>query len=206
MQRTRQQILHYLKTYKSASAHELSGAINVTAANIRHHLGLLQDAGLVQEVGKRGVKGPGRPQLLYGLTSRALEDNMAGLLGAILEGITSRQQSPDAEHDVYREIARTLIKGRGTYGQSAIERLNQAVDILNYLHYHASWEAHPGGPQVILRHCPYQKLADHHPELCHVDKHLLTILTGREMVLEKKRSFTSSPPGPCIFAAGTKGD
>lgn len=201
MQWTREQILSYLETYKRASALELSGAINVTAANIRHHLHLLLEEELVQVVGKRPGKGPGRPQVLYGLTSLALEDNLQGLLRAILDHFQRTTDGAEESDRIYQNIARSLL-GRPSMEDSTspIDRFNAAVNHLNDLGYHASWEAHPAGPRIIFKHCPYRGLPRDYPGLCHMDEAMVSILTGAEMELAQKRSPSSPQTSPCIFS------
>ena len=52
MQHTRQQVVDYLQNNRIASSIEISRALMVTAANIRHHLRILEDTGVVEVVGK----------------------------------------------------------------------------------------------------------------------------------------------------------
>jgi len=200
MQRTRNQILTYLKTYKSASAQELSGALSVTAANIRHHLHLLMDDGKVQSTGKRRGKGPGRPQILYGLTSRALEDNLQGFIRAVLETVEQSSADDTALREAYRQIAHHLLGDRETKTAPPVDRLNEAVEQLNELHYHASWEAHPAGPRVLFKHCPYRSLPQEYPGLCSMDAFLVSELTGEAMELIQRRIWNGSDQTGCVFS------
>ncbi len=200
MQWTRDQILTYLKTYKTASAQELSGALNVTAANIRHHLQLLMEDGKVQERGKRRGKGPGRPQKLYGLTSRALEDNLQGLIRAVLDSVQKGTGDDKQRQEAYRHIARHLLGSREIKTAPPIDRLNEAVEQLNQLHYHASWEAHPTGPRVLFKHCPYRSLPRDYPGLCDMDAFLVSELTGQSMRLTQQRTWNGSNQTGCVFS------
>ena len=84
MQLTRQQIVDYLQTNRTATPIELSRALQVTAANIRHHLKQLTQNGLVEIVGTQPVRGRGRPMKLYSLTENALQHNLEGLASALL--------------------------------------------------------------------------------------------------------------------------
>ena len=195
MQSTRQQILAYLNTHPAASAVEISRSLDLTPANIRYHLGLLSESGLVQVSGKRGTGGAGRPIKLYNLTSSSLGTNIELLLGAILESLAVKKSA----NSNLRSIAETLAAKTNLNPDNRILRFNQALEYLNQLNYHASWEAHPDGPQVMLRHCPYRDLARDHTHLCQFDNHLISILFDTPLELTQKRSFGKNPFSPCIF-------
>jgi predicted ArsR family transcriptional regulator len=186
VQSTRQKILVYLNTHPGASAVEISHSLDLTAANIRYHLGLLIESDWVQVSGKRGSGYAGRPIKLYNLTSLSLGTNIEQLLAAMLESLAAKKS---ANSDL-RSIAETL---------AAKINLNQALEYLNQFNYHASWEARPDGPQVILRHCPYLDLAKNHSLLCQFDNHLISILFDTPLELVQKRSFGKDPFSPCIF-------
>ena len=195
MQPTRQQILAYLYTHPGASAVEISRSLDLTPANIRYHLGLLIDSGWVQISGKRGTGGAGRPIKLYNLTSLSLGTNVEILLAAILESLTAKKST----NSDLRSIAETLAAKTNLNQDNRILRFNQALEYLNQMNYHASWEAHPDGPQVIVRHCPYLDLANKNSLLCQFDNHLISILFDTPLELFRKRSFGKNPFSPCIF-------
>ena len=195
MQYTRQQILDYLKIHPGASARDISRSLDQTAANIRYHLGILENSGLVQVSGKRAPGGAGRPILLFNLTSESLGINITPLLSMILEVISAKST---AKNDI-RTIAEKLAEKFNPDSKNKITRFNQAIEFLNGQKYHASWEAHPFGPKILLRHCPYQDLAQKHPELCLIDIHLITILFNTPLDLATKRTFNKNPFSPCIF-------
>jgi len=111
--------------------------------------------GWVQISGKRGTGGAGRPIKLYNRTSSTLGTNIELLLGAMLESLAAKK-SADSN---LRSIAETLAAKTNLNPDNRILRFNQALEYLNKLNYHASWEARPDGPQVMLRHCPYRDLA-----------------------------------------------
>jgi len=195
MQPTRQQIRAYLNTHPGASAVEISRSLDLTPANIRYHLGLLIDSGWVQISGKRSPGGAGRPIKLFNLTSLSLGTNIEILLAAILESLTAKKST----NSDLRSIAETLAAKTNLNPDNRIIRFNQALEYLNQMNYHASWEAHPDGPQVIVRHCPYLGLANKNPLLCQLDNHLLSILFDTPLELSQKRSFGKNPFSPCIF-------
>ncbi len=48
---TRQRILSHLKKTRAASAREIARALNLSAPNVRHHLGVLASDGRVEAAG-----------------------------------------------------------------------------------------------------------------------------------------------------------
>ena len=204
MQTTRRQILSYLEEHPRSSAAEICRFLDLTKSNIRYHLDILVEDGLVQVTGKRSSGGVGRPILLYNLSPPSLGNNIYSLLKSLLEWI-DRSDNPG---QVLQELAVLISKGEGNLPINRIKRFNQGIDFLNERHYRANWEARPDGPQVSLRHCPYQDLAQENPLICQLDGALLTQLFGREMTLTRKREFGTDPFSPCLFnprSAGEKG-
>jgi predicted ArsR family transcriptional regulator len=195
MQPTRMKILRYLEKFPSSSAREISRYLDMTSANIRYHLEFLVDSEKVQVSGERPTGGAGRPILLYTLTPATIGMNLVPLIEAALESI-NENISGDT---IKQKIAENLTKGYINLEINPVSRFNQALDFLNSLNYHASWEAHPEGPQIELRHCPYGNLAHTHPDLCQIDKNLVSFLFETPMEQIRKRSFDRNPYSPCIF-------
>ena len=175
MQLTRQQIIEYLPTNRVATSIEMSRALQVTAANIRHHLQILKSAGLVEEVGSETGRSRGRPTLLYSLTENALKHNLDGLSSALLKALLAN--SPNISESLNRIAVE--LSGDFQLAANMHPRLNQAVERLNELQYQAAWEASPNGPRLIFRNCPYALILNEHPELCHLDAELLAVLLER---------------------------
>lgn len=195
MQITRERILSYLEGHPPSSAGDIGRYLEMTTANIRYHLDILVEEGFVLVSGKRPSGGVGRPILLYTLTSFSLGDNLIPLLKAFLTG---KDDSENPDHFL-TQIAENLIRGKVGVKRIRVQRFNEAVEFLNTMHYHASWEARPLGPRVELRHCPYQDLAQTHPVLCQLDERLLFMLFGTELSLVEKRAFGKNPLSPCVF-------
>ena len=200
MQPTREKILHYLGKFPGASAEEISRYLEMTAANIRYHLGFLVDSGKVQVSGERPTGGAGRPIQLYNLTPAAIGFNLIPLIEAVLDNISDDKTGKSIRRKIAQQLAADF-DGRNQ-AKNPINRYNQALEYLNKYNYLASWEAHPEGPQIELRHCPYGNLAQTHPALCQIDRSLITLLFDVPVELFKKRSFNRNPYSPCIFRQG----
>ena len=135
---TRLRILDYLRKQQTASVHELSNALAMTGANVRHHLGVLESNDLIELISQRR-EGRGRPVNVYGLSRRVLGDGLDGLAGAMLE--VWLKDAPQAVREAGLRSVALRLGGNNIPGSGTLlpRRLTQAVDRLNELHYQARW-------------------------------------------------------------------
>ncbi|UYN89348.1 MAG: helix-turn-helix domain-containing protein [Anaerolineales bacterium] len=194
MQATRQNILDYLDARGSASAQQMAQAFGMSTQNLRRHLRILEQRGLIA-VSQPAASGRGRPQLTYSLTAQAQPDHLAGLSRALLQGLRPASLRPLAQ--------RLLGQPGGLQSQrparNTSQRLVAAMRKLEPMGYRPRWEARPGGPQVVLGHCPFAAIIEQHPELCQVDAHMLEELLGADP--EQASKLQPGPQGTpqCIF-------
>ncbi|MDA1330315.1 MAG: ArsR family transcriptional regulator [Chloroflexi bacterium] len=199
MQATRQHILDFLESQRSASAHEMGQAFGMTPANLRHHLKILEKRDLVKPIGHRTLKGRGRPEQLYALSVAAQDENSQGLAKALLT-LIAEPQLPKRNTTRLKQLAAQLAGKVSLSAGHITQRLVAAVKRLNGLGYRPRWEARPGGTQFVLGQCPYAGLIAEHPELCTMDAFLLERLIGHKVAQKTKLA-----PGPeslpqCVFA------
>ncbi len=198
MPTTRQRIMEYLKTNHQASALALSQFFQMTPANIRHHLAILEQDGQIEVVGQAEVAGRGRPTLLYMPTRQAENHNLEALTTILLADALERRGKKQRQAKLQKLAAR-LGAGAAAQGGSLPLRLSTAMQRLNELHYKAHWEAHTEAPHIILGHCPYSTLIERHPELCQLDGHLLENLLGVSVQQTVKCSRAPDGPAQCVF-------
>ncbi len=196
MDPTRQQILEYLEQHQRATANELSRALKVTAANIRHHLIILKEDGWIEATGTRAPKGRGRPTQVYSLSPERQADHLLGLTCALLDQIP-----PEGRAAVFSSIARNLTSTTPPLPAKyhLTHHLIHTTQRLNEMHYRAKWEAHATAPRIRLGHCPYAAILEEHPEICELDAHLLQHLLHRPVRQIARRE--NSPIGRlfCLF-------
>jgi predicted ArsR family transcriptional regulator len=203
----RQRILAYLQTHHGVSAAEISRALRVTPANIRHHLSILAADGRAKVVGERrpatnaeqAGQGRGRPVQMYGLGDTASGDNLSELADAVL-GQWLQALPSDQRDSALGALAAHLadVAPRERSGP-VTRRLSQAIARLNALHYRARWEAHGQGPRVIFEHCPFAAILEKHPELCRMDALLLKELLGAETIQSAKLELNAHGLPFCMF-------
>ena len=188
----RQKVLTYLTKNRTASAREISRALKMSAATVRHHLRVMTSDGRLEISFVRAREGRGRPEKVFSLPRSALGDNLSMLGDAVLT---------EAGTSVRMEALAKRLAGQARFADHPIaKRLNLTVSQLNEMNYHARWEAGPQGPRLIFGHCPYAKIIEKHPELCRMDEELLHQLMGDTALQMFKIGKDGSTT--CIFALG----
>lgn len=178
---SRQKVFEVIRKHQLITVSELNQFLEMTPANIRHHLAVLIADGMVEKMDVRNKIGRGRPETVYSVSNVFVEDGLDNLLEGILK-LWFSSLSPSEMDQKMKAIARHLAGGREDVGViSVTKRLTSCVIHLNSLGYKAQWEASPTGPRVKFGVCPYSKIIKKHPELCEMDEHLLETLLGFKM-------------------------
>jgi predicted ArsR family transcriptional regulator len=203
MKTSRQRLLEYVQTHRIVTSRELSRALKMTAANARHHLSILESQGLVEVVGERPSRGRGRPARLYSLSAQALGHGLHELSAALLDEFLTGKSGAELQNTLERIAGRLAGSiAEGEMDGSLTQRLYNCIQRLNELGYQAHWEAHAGGPQVILGRCPYASLLVSHPELCRMDAALLEELLEIKAHQTAKLAVDRNGERFCMFALG----
>lgn len=193
----RQKVVAYLKKNRAVSAAQIGRALNMSAANVRHHLSVLCSDGRVSVIGETRKGGRGRPVKLYGLSGSLFGNNLAFLADGLLSEFLKRL-SPTKQEDVLRTLARQLATdSKITEAQGMSKRLASTIENLNQLNYQSRWEAGAQGPRIIFASCPYSAIIEKHPELCKMDATILTTYLNSNTYQMAK---IEKGMGVCIFA------
>lgn len=196
---TRSKILAFLAKRGQASALELSQALKLTPANIRHHLRVLQNEGVIVPIHVDRTSGRGRPASFYALSDRQKAHNLDRLCAAFLQQVRAAKSS-DEKNTLLRSIAQQLITDRATSPKlNLTQRLIFTTKVLNEMSYEASWEAHREAPTIKFAHCPYASLVDSFPELCQMDVFLLEALMGYPIEVVTTRQISPFGETICRF-------
>lgn len=178
MQKTRKLILEYLKDHSQATVDELAEVLGLTSVTVRHHLDILRSEELVAEPVIRHRATPGRPQYTFALTEKASPKNYEGLALKMLAEMKAR--APQTINVIFEGVAESFSAEapQPRPGESLIFRLDRAVEFLNQRGYVARWEATSEGYVLHTDNCPYEALSPNHPELCAMDRTLVSNLLG----------------------------
>ncbi len=199
MKSTREQILEYLRMHPLARVSEIATALQMTPANVRHHLALLQASGLVEVAQVAPPQGRGRPANLFRLTKRAQQGHLEPLTRAMLDLL--REQGGVEQH--FTLLCQRMCQGFQIPFQGNLrQRLQQLMRMLEGLHYEPRWEARVNGPQIILNRCPFAPLRDDYPELCRLDRILLEQALGYPVqpLSTANEVPTDGSPAVCRYA------
>ncbi|MBI2759203.1 MAG: hypothetical protein HYX49_11065 [Chloroflexi bacterium] len=193
----RQKVVAYLKKNRAVSAAQIGRALNMSAANVRHHLSVLCSDGRVSAIGETRKGGRGRPVKLYGLSGSLFGNNLAFLADGLLDEFLKRL-SPAKQEDVLHTLARQLATdSKITETQGMSKRLASTIENLNQFNYQSRWEAGAQGPRIIFASCPYSAIIEKHPELCKMDATMLTAYLNSDM---RQMAKIENGMGVCIFA------
>ncbi len=197
---TRQKVEAYLKKQRGASAGQIGRALNLEAPDVRYHLSVLLGEGRIEVLGERHKNGRGRPVKVYGLSRRALGDNLTGLSNALLDELLTRIPTTKRQ-EILQRLAKRLTEqiGRIDPSKQGPRRLANLVEKLNENHYEARWEAGAEGPRVLFARCPYAAIIEKHPELCQVDGFMLKEETGGDAIQLAKMDQKPDGNTHCIF-------
>jgi predicted ArsR family transcriptional regulator len=193
MQKTRHEIVDYLREHGSATVDELCSALgNLTSVTVRHHLDILQKEGLVDPPSPQRRAAPGRPKYAYELSRQAdalYPNNLIPFTFFLLEELRfvmgPRQLEVLLDGIARRMAAEYKLDGNGLpFGQ----KLDQIVDHLNTQGYDAAWEPQQDSYVLVLNNCPYWTVARAQPGLCLFEKRYLGHLLGVSPQLESTKA------------------
>jgi predicted ArsR family transcriptional regulator len=174
---SRQRILEFIKKSGQASVAELSNALALTPVTIRHHLEALRSEGLVAEPISRHKPGPGRPEMMYEITSQAdsyIPRNYGELCRYLIQAVEATQ-TPELT-GLLAEMGRSLGTSTGATRDTTV--------ISSYLEergYFPSVDQGEGMTILKLANCPYLEVAESAPTLCEFDRSLIESLFGKEV-------------------------
>jgi len=204
---TRDRIVLYLGKVRLASVAELSRALNFTHADIRYHLHDLISENQVSwlPIGMiKSITGRGRPARQYFLTMQAKQDNLARLTLAVLKNYLPDTNSELVRNKKFRQLAATLSPPFTPPSANITIRLKKLIQWLNENHYQARWEARSSGPCILFENCPYIKILAQFPELCELDRAILSYQTGEEVTLVETIDPQKSEIKACLFTLENK--
>ncbi len=172
---TRDDILQHLAEAPGSTATQLSQALHLGPADIRHHLAALLRSGRLRTL-PGAAAGRGRPARRFELAGPGRTAELPLLCGILFDLLAGLPQTALPEGPL-AAIARRLL-GAAAENEKAVPRLNRLVHQLQALGYAPAWEARAQGPVIILGRCPYEAIRADRPALCDLDAILLGQQTG----------------------------
>ena len=194
-------ILEHLKRHGSSTIPEMADSLGLSVETVRTHLKSLGSEGLVQRLGRRR-SGPGRPEILYGLTeaSQALFPNQEGrLLRDLAAFLEARGQTALVrkffDEQVERRHAAVQERLEGLGGD---DRIKEVARVLSEEGFMADVVTDETGRKLLrLCHCPMRKLVDVTKAPCRSELRFVRETLGKRLV---RVSYIPSGGGSCSYA------
>lgn len=200
---TQRRLLELLKRDGSQSVGELADRVGLAAESVRSHMNALAGRGMVRRVGNRR-DGPGRPEILYGLTEAA-EPLFPRAEGRLLRELTSFLTEEGHGHalEAFFEarLARQRERVRGRLeGLSGRDRLEEVAAILTDEGFMAEVvEAGDGEARLCLCHCPLREMVAASRLPCRAEVDWIGEMLGEAL---SRRTWMPDGDRTCSYAVG----
>jgi predicted ArsR family transcriptional regulator len=186
MEDSRLTVLQYINEHRHTTVNELAEALGLAAISVRYHLNLLEREGLI---GSQKVRGAvGRPSNAYAITSAGREklpqsyDRLAArMLSEIKEFAT-----PTQIEAIFRGMAEMIVGERKHQleGAPLQTKIDALVALLGAEGFLARWEQVNGDYLLKGYNCPYQHVRQSHPEICQLDKQIISTMLKTPVELD----------------------
>lgn len=178
MTNTREKILQTLLAQQRCTINELADAVAINPISVRHHIMKLEAEGLVTTEEER--HGVGRPRRLYFLTETGLERfptrylNLTNQIIDQLKDSLTDQQIKTIFTQVGEKLAARFHQDNDIEKLSLEERLVRLKSLLAQEGFNVDWEQEEEHYVIREMNCPYYHIGQSHPEVCAVDKTLIS--------------------------------
>lgn len=174
---TRNQVLQHLLSHQRSTINELAKAVKLNPISVRHHIGRLEEDGMVASAEER--HGVGRPRRVYYLTETGMEHfpgRTIRFTNRLLDQL--KQHLPEATvGQLFASVAESVVRDHPK--QTQVENLN----LDERLKLVKQWLTNEGfsvqvqrnANEVIIKEtsCPYYYVGQEHGEVCSIDKALI---------------------------------
>ena len=176
MDGSRLEILRVINGSPNTTVNELAKALGLAPISVRYHLNLLERDGLIAIKKVRGAVG--RPFNTYAITDGGRErlPHSYDLLAERMLTQIKQFATPTQIEMMFRGMAETITTDRSRHlmGSTIEEKIDSLVDLLGAKGFLAHWEEQNGDYMLKEFHCPYQHVRQHHPEICEMDKQIIS--------------------------------
>lgn len=199
---SQRRILELLKRGGTQTVGRLADRLGLAAETVRGHLKTLVGHDLVRRAGDR-KEGPGRPEILYGLTGDG-EDLFPRGEGRLLRELTSyltEKGHGELLEDFFEDrVARQREEARKRLrGLEGRERLEEVAAILSEEGFMAEIVEAGDAPRLRLCHCPLKEMVAVSRLPCRAEIAWIRELLGQELA---RRSWMPEGDRTCTYAVG----
>lgn len=199
---SRRMLLDTLKREGSATIPVLAEGAGLNVETVRHHLEALVAQGLVERQGTRR-SGPGRPEVVYGLTADA-EALFPRREGEILRGLVEHLLTTGHEgllkefFDAYIDERREAALARVSHLEGAA-RAEEAARVLSELGFMALAQEGAESAELRLCHCPLRDVVEVTRIPCRAELGFIRELMGEGLT---RLSYIPAGDDSCTYRRG----
>lgn len=192
-------ILDLLKRRGSAGVPELAAGVSLNVETVRHHVRALESLGYVERRGTRAA-GPGRPEVVYGLTAAA-ETLFPRREGEVLRALAEHLKETGNE-SLLEEFFATYIGARRGDALARVEglagdaRVEEVARILTELGFMAMAETGRDRARLHLCHCPLRELVEVSRVPCRAELGFIRELLGERLT---RLAYIPSGDASCSY-------
>jgi len=196
---SRQRLLELMKRSGDSTIPALATALSLNVETVRHHVRALVEAGHAEKRGSRQT-GPGRPEVLYGLTAQA-ESLFPRREGDLLRALAQHLKETGNEKLLESFFASYIDERRGAaharlQGLTGAARLEEVARIMTELGFMASAEQTRGRPRLHLCHCPLRELVEVTRVPCRAEQSFIRELLGEPLT---RLAYIPSGDSACSY-------
>ncbi len=186
MEGSRLDILRIINEQANSTVNDLAKASGLAPISVRYHLNLLERDGLIAlKTVRRAV---GRPHNTYAITNRGREmlPHSYDLLAERMLTEIKQLATPQQIEALFRHMAETITadRRRQLEGATIQEKIDSLVELLGSEGFLAHWEEVNGDYLFKEYNCPYQKVRQAHPEICELDKQIISSILKAPVELD----------------------
>ncbi len=176
MKTTREKVMQAVLSKPRSTIQEIADVVGINAISVRHHINALLAENLISTDEER--HGVGRPRLVYNLTEAGQEKfptSYLKLTGRLLNQLKS-SMPPALVDSLFSSIALEL--SQDYIEQAKTMNLEEKLDLITTLlskeGFSVEWEKQENNYLLIENSCPYYHVGQEHPEICNVDKTMIS--------------------------------
>jgi predicted ArsR family transcriptional regulator len=176
MDGSRLEILRIINEHPNSTVNDIAGSLGLAPISVRYHLNLLERDGFIDI---RKVRGSvGRPYNTYCITNVGREQlpHSYDLLAERMLEQVKQFATPQQIEEMFRGMAETLTAARGQRLREASveQKIDTLVELLGAEGFLTRWEESNGDLVLKEYNCPYQRVRQNHPEICQLDKQIIS--------------------------------
>ena len=176
MDGSRLEILRIINERPNTTVNAIARELGLAPISVRYHLNLLERDSLIAIKKVRGSIG--RPFNTYAITAAGRErlPHSYDLLAERLLTELKQFATPDQIEKMFHGMAETITASRQQQlsGSTVQEKIDNLVELLGAEGFLARWEETNGGFFLKEYNCPYQRVRQNHPEICELDKQIIS--------------------------------